>query len=101
MITYSLRNGEADLAAYYRDVTRFADDALAAGAPLLPVVGAFVSSVAERESESVRSEEEYLIELLVLGVYSGGSTATTSTTSRARPGASSPRSRRSAASTPF
>ena len=42
VITYSLRNGSADSTAYYRDVARFADEVVAAGTPLLPVVAEFV-----------------------------------------------------------
>jgi hypothetical protein len=69
VITYSLRNGAPDSAAYYRDVGRFADEVAAAGAPLLPVVAEFVRSAAESGRESVRAEEEYLLELLMLGVH--------------------------------
>ncbi|MEN6341481.1 MAG: DUF116 domain-containing protein [Methanospirillum sp.] len=69
VITYSLRSGAPDSAAYYRDAARFADEVVAAGAPLLPVVAEFARSVAENGKASVRSDEEYLLELLMLGVH--------------------------------
>jgi hypothetical protein len=69
VITYSLRNGGPDSAAYYRDVAGFADEVVAEGAPLLPIVAEFARYVAERGSEQVRSDEEYLLELLMLGVH--------------------------------
>ena len=69
MITYSLRNGDRTRPRTYRDVARFADEVVAAGAPLLPVVTEFARSVAESGSEPVRSDEEYLLELLMLGVH--------------------------------
>lgn len=69
VITYSLRNGGPDSAVYYRDAARFADEVVAAGEPLLPVVTRFMHSVAERGSEPVRTVEEYLLELLMLGVH--------------------------------
>lgn len=69
VITYSLRNGGPDSAAYYGDVARFADEVVAAGEPLLPVIAGFMGSIAESEREPVRTKEEYLLELLMLGVH--------------------------------
>jgi hypothetical protein len=69
VITYSLRDGGPDAAAYYRDVARFADEVVAAGAPLRYVVAGFAASVAKSGREPVRSDEEYLLELLMLGVH--------------------------------
>lgn len=68
-ITYSLCDGGADAAGYYRDVARFADEVVAAGSPLLPVVAGFTAWTARRGREPVRSDEKYLLELLLLGVH--------------------------------
>jgi hypothetical protein len=67
VVTYSLRGGGGDSDQYYRDVEAFTDEVLAKGGDLYPIVESFQAYVREHGIEKVRSREEYLFELLMLG----------------------------------
>jgi len=66
-ITYSLHNDAADSERYYLDVSVFTDEVLKQGESLRELIGAFQAYVEENHVEAMRSNEEYLFELLTLG----------------------------------
>lgn len=66
--TYTLRPSGSPPDLYLRSVSRLADEVLAAGAQLLPIVQAYGAFVERTGRESRRSEPEYLLEALTLGV---------------------------------
>jgi len=66
--TYSLRPASAPPAEYPRAVARLADEVVAAGEALRPIVEAYGQFVEESGREARRSHEEYLLEALTLGV---------------------------------
>ena len=68
-ITYSLKGDSQDSEAYYRDVALFTDRVLSeAELSLLPLVRDFKDYLRENQIESLRSDEEYELELMTLGV---------------------------------
>lgn len=66
--TYPLRSSGCPRDLYRRNVARLADEVLAAGAGLHPIVDAYGAWVEETGRERRRSEAEYLLEALTLGV---------------------------------
>ncbi|HET8541511.1 MAG TPA: DUF116 domain-containing protein, partial [Anaeromyxobacter sp.] len=66
--TYSLRPSGAPPELYLRRVARLADQVLETGAALRPVLDAYGAYVEETGREPRRSEAEYLVEALTLGV---------------------------------
>jgi hypothetical protein len=66
--TYTLRPSGAPAAQYARDVARLADETIAAGEALRPIVERYAAFVAATGREAVRSFPEYLLEALALGV---------------------------------
>jgi hypothetical protein len=66
--TYTLRPSGCPPDHYLRSVARLADEVLAAGAELHPIVDAYGAYVEETGREKRRSEAEYLLEALTLGV---------------------------------
>jgi hypothetical protein len=66
--TYTLRPSGSPPDVYLRNVARLADEVLAAGAELHPIVDAYGTFVEETGRERRRSEAEYLLEALTLGV---------------------------------
>lgn len=69
-VTYSLTRERRDSSEeYYRDVAFFTDRVLAeAEVSLMPLVGPFKEYLQENQLESLRSDEEYVLELLTLGM---------------------------------
>jgi hypothetical protein len=66
--TYTLRPSGAPATQYARGVTRLADETLAAGESLRPVVERYAAFVSATGREAVRGLHEYLLEALALGV---------------------------------
>jgi uncharacterized protein len=66
--TYTLRPSGAPADLYLRNVARLADEVLAAGAELHPIVDAYGAWIEETGRERRRTEPEYLLEALTLGV---------------------------------
>jgi hypothetical protein len=66
--TYDLRPSGASPECYRRDVARLADELLEAGRSLRPWLSRYTSFVDESGREALRSEAEYLVEALTLGV---------------------------------
>jgi hypothetical protein len=66
--TYDLRPSGCPPDRYLRSVARLADEVLAAGAELHPIVDAYGAYVEETGRERRRSEAEYLLDALTLGV---------------------------------
>jgi uncharacterized protein len=66
-VTYSLKNGASTSDQYYRDVSAFTDEFLAKATLLKPIVEKFRAYVKEESKEQVRSHDEYLFELAMLG----------------------------------
>jgi hypothetical protein len=68
-ITYSLKNGNGNSHEYYSDVAQFTDNVLSnAENHLTPLVKQFEQHIEQTQLEPLRSSEEYLLELLCLGV---------------------------------
>jgi len=69
VVTYSLRNGQAQSDQYYRDVAAFTDEVLTeAEGRIRPLVEAFQSYLQVTGREVARTRPEYTFELLALGV---------------------------------
>jgi len=69
VVTYSLRNGQAQSDQYYRDVAAFTDEVLTeAEGRVRPLVEAFQSYLQVTGREVARTRPEYTFELLALGV---------------------------------
>lgn len=69
IITYSLLTGRKDAAKYYEDAARFAEAVLKHGKQLAGTwATAFKQFTKECQLEKLRSEEEYILEILTLGV---------------------------------
>jgi uncharacterized protein len=66
--TYSLHPQGATRTAYAKAVSRVANDVLARGACLHPVVNDYGTFIAKSGREARRSQDEYLLEALLLGV---------------------------------
>lgn len=66
--TYSLRGDQPNSDQYYREVAVFADEVLAKAASIELPVDAFQSYLEATGRETPRSREEYLLEVLALGV---------------------------------
>lgn len=66
-ITYSLRSEAGDSEQYYKDIAGFTDEVLKHAESLGSLVAAFQAHIKENNVEEVRSKEEYLFELLMLG----------------------------------
>jgi uncharacterized protein len=66
--TYSLHPQGAPRAAYAKAVSRLANDILARGAPLRPLLAEYGTFIADTGREARRSDDEYLLEALLLGV---------------------------------
>jgi hypothetical protein len=66
--TYTLRPSGAPAAQYARDVARLADEIVAAGEALRPIIERYAAFAAAAGREPVRSSPEYLLEALALGV---------------------------------
>jgi hypothetical protein len=66
--TYTLRPSGSPPDHYLRSVARLADEVLAAGAELHPIVDSYGAWIEETRREPRRSEPEYLLEALTLGV---------------------------------
>ncbi len=69
VITYSLRENRADSDQYYIDSALFADEVLNESHNIIgPMVESYRSYISENTSEQLLSHEEYILELLILGV---------------------------------
>lgn len=69
-ITYSLRKGEKTSDCYYSVIREFADEVSSyIHYEMCDLLESFCSFVSERGYETVRTKEEYGIELLMTGVY--------------------------------
>jgi hypothetical protein len=66
--TYTLRPSGSPPDHYLRSVARLADEVLAAGTELHPIVDSYGAWIDETGREPRRSEAEYLLEALTLGV---------------------------------
>lgn len=76
VITYSLRENEINSNGYYRDVSLFADEVLAEMRNLTHgIVKEYMAHIRQKEMQGLSTEEEYGLELLILGtlwqIYSG------------------------------
>lgn len=67
IITYSLRGSDPDSDRYYRECGAFTDRVIAASSSVRPIVESFRSFITRSHREDLRSGEEYLFELLMLG----------------------------------
>jgi len=81
VITYSLREDQADSDRYYREIAVFAREVTAAARDALgPLVSDYRSFLAAAGREPLRSKTEYLLELMTLGtlwhVYIGSAMRT-------------------------
>ena len=73
VITYSLRNGPADAAQYYRDVSAFAEEVLSeANDRLAPLLDGFSAYWLSMDGKMKRTRFECVFELLTLGVLWNG-----------------------------
>ena len=66
-VTYSLRGEIGSSDKYYADAAAFTDKVLAKAEELHPAVKAFQAYILKHEVEKVRSRDEYVFELLMLG----------------------------------
>lgn len=66
--TYSLHPQGTRRTAYAKMVSQLADDVLTLGSPLRPLVGEYGTFLANTSREIRRSDDEYLLEALLLGV---------------------------------
>lgn len=66
--TYTLRPSGAPPELYLRNVARLADEVLETGAALRPIVEAYGAWIEETGREARRTDTEYLVEALALGV---------------------------------
>lgn len=76
VVTYSLKENDPSSDIYYRDVDVFTDEVLSeAGIFIGPILKSYETYNAQKGENKVCSKEEYILELLVLGilwkVYSG------------------------------
>ncbi|MGE5465392.1 MAG: DUF116 domain-containing protein [Betaproteobacteria bacterium] len=67
VVTYSLKNGQRTSDQFYRDVTTFTDRVIAGATVLHPVVERYQAYLKASGKEAVRSRDEYLFELALLG----------------------------------
>ncbi len=67
VVTYSLKGGEGTSDRYYRDVMAFTDIVLGQARVMSPIVEQFQAYLREKGIEQVRSHDEYVFELLMLG----------------------------------
>jgi hypothetical protein len=73
VITYSLRNGQADAAQYYRDVSAFTEEVLTeANDRLAPLLDGFNTYWLSMNGKMKRTRFECVFELLTLGVLWNG-----------------------------
>jgi ubiquinone/menaquinone biosynthesis C-methylase UbiE len=76
IITYTLRNNQENSNSFYRDLTLFTTEVLRVAESLAgQVLDSYRSHVTDNSRDKLRSREEYILELLMLGVlwqvYSG------------------------------
>jgi hypothetical protein len=67
VVTYSLKDNAQTSDRYYGDVAMFTDEVLAKAKDMAPIVAAYQEWLKETGRETVRSEDEYAFELLMLG----------------------------------
>jgi hypothetical protein len=67
VVTYSLKGGECTSDRYYRDVAAFTDEFVSKAAMFHPLVEKFQAYMKEEGKETVRSRDEYVFELAMLG----------------------------------
>lgn len=69
IITYSLYNGEKNSNSYYQDAASFSDIVLNKGLQItMPWIEKVKAYIEKNKIENVRSNEEYMLEILTLGV---------------------------------
>lgn len=69
IITYSLYDGEKNSNKYYENITRFADEVLVKGFQLTtPWINKLKLNIEKFNIETLRSDEEYMLEILTLGI---------------------------------
>jgi uncharacterized protein len=66
--TYSLHPHGTPRTAYTKAVSRLADEVLMRGAPLRPLLAEYGTFIVDTHRETRRSDDEYLLEALLLGV---------------------------------
>jgi uncharacterized protein len=67
VVTYSLKNGRANSDQFYQDVAAFTDLVVARATALHPVVEQYQAYLRASGREAVRSRDEYVFELAMLG----------------------------------
>lgn len=69
VITYSLKGAYTNSDQYYIDVANFTDEVVANGKEILqPIIGDFKNYIEQNKIENLSSDEEYILELLILGI---------------------------------
>jgi hypothetical protein len=67
VVTYSLKNGQRTSDQFYRDVAAFTDEVIAGATALHPVVERYQAYLKASGKEAVRTRDEYVFELALLG----------------------------------
>ncbi len=67
VVTYSLKNGQRTSDQFYRDVAAFTDQVVAGATALHPIVERYQAYLKASGKEAVRSRDEYVFELAMLG----------------------------------
>ena len=67
VVTYSLRDEEGNSDQYYQDIASFTDEVLAESWDVWEMMRNFRSYLLKTKHESIRSKEEYCLEILMLG----------------------------------
>lgn len=69
IITYSLKNSHINSDKYYSDIAGFTDEVISNGIEIIgPVISEFKEYIEKNSVETLRSDNEYLLELLTLGI---------------------------------